>query len=174
MSQADLKIEMPPTRSEYTISSPLAVLITVPKVKVRSRTERSQVARPHMRITRHATRRIRRRIRRKVRVVGFVLLALVPITSACTLGWSNRPDRILACSISDPLQATANSDNSADILQLAQRYQSPQPTIASLGIVTLSSEPAVTIPEPIVEAPVIFPGYVLPDDTREDSLHEGS
>ena len=35
-------------------------------------------------------------------------------------------------------------------------------------------EPAVAVPGTGTEAPVIFPGYVLPDDSREDSVHEGS
>jgi len=30
------------------------------------------------------------------------------------------------------------------------------------------------VPENATEAAVIFPGYVLPDDSREDLLHEGS
>jgi hypothetical protein len=174
MSQADLMIEMPRARSEHTSSSSFAVLIAVPEIQVRSRTDRQQMPQPHMRVPRHETRRARRRLRREVRFAGYVLLVLVPIASACTLGWSNRPDRILACSIADPLQTTASIDSSTDILRLGGMDQSPQPTIASMGTVTLSSKPVVTIPEAVVEAPVIFPGYVLPDDSREDSLHEGS
>ena len=38
----------------------------------------------------------------------------------------------------------------------------------------LSIEPAVTAPGTDAEVPVVFPGYVLPDDSLEDSTHEGS
>ena len=45
--------------------------------------------------------RPRRRLRREVRIAGLSVLALVPLVSACTLGWSDRPDRVLACSIAE-------------------------------------------------------------------------
>ena len=49
-----------------------------------------------------------------------------------------------------------------------------KPEVASSGAVVLSVEPAVTAPGTVSEASVILPGYVLPDDSREDSMHEGS
>ena len=92
------------------------------------------------------------------------MMALVPIVSACTIGWSNRPDRILPCSIQDPSARSGSSDVS----------DGPARPVTSSGAVVLSVEPAVTVPGTEAEAPVIFPGYVLPDDSREGSLHEGS
>jgi hypothetical protein len=174
MSQADLILEMPPISSKRMSSTLLPVLIAVPKIKLRPSVGSRRVAQPHMRITGRVTRRGQRRLRREVRFAGYALLALVPIASACTLGWSNRPDRILACSISDPQQATADNDSFADAHRLGVGYKSPQTTIASPGDVVLSIDPAVAIPRTVSEAPVIFPGYVLPDDSREDSVHEGS
>ena len=53
-------------------------------------------------------------------------------------------------------------------------YQPRKPEVASSGVVVLSIEPAVVVPGTATEAAVVFPGYVLPDDSREDSLHEGS
>jgi hypothetical protein len=102
------------------------------------------------------------------------MLALVPITSACTIGWSNRPDRILACSISDLPQTTANTASFAGLSSPPNVQQSPQLLIASPKAVALAKEPGIAIPATTAEAPVTFPGYVLSDDSREDLLHEGS
>ena len=49
--------------------------------------------------------------------------------------------------------------------------QSPS---GSPGVVVLSIEPAGAGPGTDTEVPVVFPGYVLPDDSLEDSAHEGS
>ena len=38
----------------------------------------------------------------------------------------------------------------------------------------LSIEPAVAAPVADAEVPVVFPGYVLPDDSLEEPAHEGS
>jgi hypothetical protein len=66
-------------------------------------------------------------------------------------------------------------DGIAEKLPLA-REESPaeQTAIDSRGVVVLSSEPAAVAGGSAVETPVILPGYVLPDDTRGDLLHEGS
>jgi hypothetical protein len=174
MSQADLIMDMPPIRSELTISSSVVVLIAVPEIKRRPSKASQRMAQPHMRIAERTARPGRRRLRREVRFAGCALLALVPIASACTLGWSSRPDRIVACSISDPLQSNADSDGFADSSRLGALHPSTQPTIVSPQAVALSIERAVAAPGPVSEAPVIFPGFVLPDDSREDSVHEGS
>ena len=42
------------------------------------------------------------------------------------------------------------------------------------GVVVFSVEPAVLAPRADTETPVIFPGYMLPDDSLEDTAHEGS
>ena len=40
--------------------------------------------------------------------------------------------------------------------------------------VLLSIEPVGTSAESDVEAPVVFPGYLLPEDNREEPAHGGS
>ena len=108
MSQAENTIDMPANRSDRTLPCSLVVLIEVPELE--SSVDQANSPRPATsRISSHTDvkfRHPRRRLRREVRLAGCVLLALVPIVSACTLGWSNRPDRILACSISDPLASS--------------------------------------------------------------------
>jgi hypothetical protein len=42
------------------------------------------------------------------------------------------------------------------------------------SVVVLSIEPAVGAPESDREVPVVLPGYVLPDDSLEESSHAGS
>ena len=42
------------------------------------------------------------------------------------------------------------------------------------SVVVLSIEPATVAPGPETEVPVVFPGYVLPDDSLEESSHAGS
>ena len=49
-----------------------------------------------------------------------------------------------------------------------------QAMIASRGTGMFTGEPAAVAPVSAVEPPVILPGYLLPDDSREDVLHEGS
>jgi hypothetical protein len=47
-------------------------------------------------------------------------------------------------------------------------------SVGSSGVVVLSIEPAALGPAAEATVPVIFPGYVLPDDSREGFTHEGS
>ena len=50
----------------------------------------------------------------------------------------------------------------------------PFPRAEVPSAVVLSIEPAVVAPESGSEIPVILPGYVLPDDSLEESSHAGS
>jgi hypothetical protein len=40
--------------------------------------------------------------------------------------------------------------------------------------ISISIEPAATTPVVDAESPVIFPGYLLPDDDSEEPAHAGS
>ena len=174
MSQAELVTDMPDIRSERTLPRSLAVLIEVPELKTRPIKRARRTVTPRMRIVGRQVARPRRRLRREVRLASCALMALVPIVSACTLGWSNRPDRIVACSIRDPLLLSADRDDLANLPRTSRENERAQSATAFPGVVVLSIEPAVVVPGTATEAAVIFPGYVLPDDSREDSLHEGS
>ncbi len=174
MSQAEVITDMRPIGSGRTLPRSLVVLIEVPELKTRSI---AQVPRTVARRIRRVGRQVpppRRRLRREIRLASCALIALVPLVSACTLGWSNRPDRILACSISDPLQTEVDREVLAVADRSTPANEQTRPATTSPGAVVLSIEPATAVPENATEAAVIFPGYVLPDDSREDSLHEGS
>jgi hypothetical protein len=163
---------MPVKGSDRAVSRSLAVLIAVPEVKdKRILPARTRVA-GQVASERPWVRRPKRRLRREVRVAGCALLALAPLVSAGTLGWSSRPTRVLACSIAD---ATAGDPVLGEFaLPRAQAGGPGVPPLGPSGAVVLSIDPAVIAPGTGSEVPVIFPGYVLPDDSLEGPAHEGS
>jgi hypothetical protein len=175
MSRTDTLPIMPVIRSERTLSRSFAVLIEVPHIKVH-RIERARTGMsPRGTSQRLRVGRPRRRLRRQVRLAGCALLALGPLVSLCTLGWSNRPSRIVACSISDALETAAGPHGFADRHdQRSQTGVQEGPSGGFAGVVVLSIEPAASAPGGDTVVPVIFPGYVLPDDGLEDRAHEGS
>jgi hypothetical protein len=172
MSQADVLSTIPVARSDRAVARSLAVLIEVPAVKAdRMRCARTRVG-GHV-YTRPSWRGgPKRRLRREVRLAGCALLAMAPIVSACSLGWSSRPARVLACSIAPATPQDRVLDGGGDRLR-----PGGLPEVSSggsSGVVVLSIEPAVLAPGADTEVPVVFPGYVLPDDSLEGSAHEGS
>jgi hypothetical protein len=170
MSQTDTHSTMPAIRSFRAVPLSLEVLIEVPELKcVRTRRGKTQ---PRWRAnsSRPIPGRARRRLRREVRVAGCALMVLMPIVSACTMGWSNRTSRIVACSIVD---TTAENRMPA---VAADRDRALEPGNDGLGesaAVALSTEPAPLVRGNDTEVPVVFTGYLLPDDSLEDSAHEG-
>ena len=173
MSRADTLLTMPSIRSDRAVSRSLGTLIEVPEVK-RSPTRRvpRRKAVGHWQSARPSAARPKRRLRREVRIGGCALLALAPLLAACTLGWSGRPARILACSIAEATAPDRRSDGG--ILSRDPSNQSTDTRVGSAGVVLISIEPAALVPGTNTEIPVVFPGYVLPDDSLEDCTHEGS
>ena len=172
MSRTDTLLTMPSIRSDRAVPRSLGSLIEVPEVKCGPTRRARPRAVGHWQNRQTSPVRLKRRLRREVRVGGYALLALAPLLAACTLGWSGRPARVLACSIAE---ATAPDQKFEGSLiprepssRLAERPNS------SPGEVVLSIEPAVIAPGTDTEFPVVFPGYVLPDDSLEGSTHEGS
>jgi hypothetical protein len=109
-----------------------------------------------------------------VRLAGCALLALAPIASACTLGWSSRPTRIVACSISDTLVKAEGTDEwNTPPEQRCWKVDGRGPSTSSADAVVFSIDPAAAARGAEPAVPVIFPGYVLPDDSLEDQSHEG-
>jgi hypothetical protein len=172
MSRADTLLTMPSIRSDRGVTRYLGSLIEVPAVK----RSPARVVRPrvvgHWQSTRPSAVRSKRRLRRGVRIAGCAFLALAPLLAACTLGWSGRPARVLACSIGEATAPDQGFDGS--VLPRDPSSQSPQPAVGLPGVVVLSIEPAVLAPGTDTESPVVFPGYVLPVDGLEESTHEGS
>jgi hypothetical protein len=174
MSQAKLITDMSVARPERPLPLPLVVMIEIPELKTRS-TKRTRRTTPrYTHIVRYQDVRPRRRLRRKIRLASIAVMALVPILSACTLGWSNRPDRIIACSLSDPLPYRSERDDPGNPARASLETEQARPATVAAKITGVVIEPTVVMPRPATEAAVVFSGYVLPDDSREDLLHEGS
>jgi len=171
MSQSDTLSKMPAIRSDRDLSLALEVLIEVPDLKG-SRMGRGKVQSPRREATsRPKCVRTKRRLRREVRVAGCALLALMPLVSLCTIGSSSQPSRVVACSIADTIAGRNN------LAAKAPRDRALEPgtnASRSTGAVVLSVEPPAQVPGNDTEVPVVFPGYVLPDDSLEDAAHEGS
>jgi hypothetical protein len=171
----DILLPRSAIRSDRAPSRLLAVLIEVPEVKARRTQRRGKVTLPPARNHRRWSRRSRRRLRREIRLAGLALLTLAPLVSLGTLGWSSRPGRVLACSISDAVEhSAANRSSPEELIPGSQSAARSGSRIGSSGMITLSVEPAITTPGTEPRVPVVFPGYVLPDDAREDTAHAGS
>lgn len=125
----------------------LPVLIQVPRVSARSRTAGRWSPR--------AATRPRRRLRREVRWTAYALLALFPPALSALAYWEGRQAALLE--IRGP---------SAEVK--ADPEPEPLPPRISLSI-----EPAPTLAPAESEAPVVIPGYLLPDDGLEEAAHAG-
>jgi hypothetical protein len=149
-----------------TVPPPLEILIEVPEAKGCRQT------RSHRRAASFGPRytRTKRRLRREVRLAGYSLLALMPIVSACTTGWSSRPGRVVACSII----ADTTNDNLPAFAPSGSASEQGGDALRSTNTVVLSAEGNGVVPGSDAEVPVVFPGYLLPVDSQEDAAHEGS
>lgn len=116
--------------------------------------------------------RPRRRLRRGVRRAAWSLLVLAAMAGTFTLGWTTRGGSVPRL----PLLRTAALD-----LEAAGRvpglggndWSSPVPPAAEEAD-AVATAPVLAAPVADAEVPVIFRGYLLPDNNREEPAHEGS
>ena len=172
MISTDTLLSVPPRTTDRAGLRTFACLIEVPDV----RRPRSGRVRPRglgrWDSGKPLRPRAKRRLRRELRVAGYALLALAPLFGACALGRPDRPARVLACSIAEataPEPVLASSSHPRDAYRPS--LESPG---SSPGVVILSSGAAAPANGAESDVPVVFPGYVLPDDSLEESTHEGS
>ncbi|MGA9924623.1 MAG: hypothetical protein WBQ29_14575 [Isosphaeraceae bacterium] len=152
---------------------PAPVLILVPHVRPSS-TQCLSFAGPTAAAPRlRGVRRPRRRLRRQVRVAGYTLLGLLPLL----LAWSRWTD---AQSIRHPwprlllLPSHRSGREAPDGGTEPGAWNSASAVTTSPAPVLLSIEPVGTAVDSDTETPVVFPGYLLPDDHHEEPVHEGS
>ncbi len=88
-------------------------------------------------------------------MAAYACLAVSPFVMAASV-WSVHPSRQLGA---------------AEISGSSQDMGAPD---SSPGAVLLSIEPVTIGLEAESETPVVFPGYLLPADRREEPTHEGS
>ncbi|MDR3619631.1 MAG: hypothetical protein P4L85_09790 [Paludisphaera borealis] len=157
MTQTELLPETTTRRPERDGRRSDMVLIQVPDVRVhRARIESGRSRnQPHGFGRPVGTRRPRRRLKREIRVAAFAGLAFAPIILAASV-WCLHPSRPLAA---------------AEVATTSRPIDEPDSTPAA---VLISIEPTVSANESETETPVVFPGYLLPDDHREEPVHEGS
>jgi len=163
---------MPLTETGFLHPAP--VLILVPHVRPSSTQCLSFAGRPTAASPRpRGVRRPRRRLRRQVRVAGYTLLGLLPLL----LAWSRWTD---AQSIRHPwsrlllLPSHRSGREAPDGGTEPGAWNSASAVTTSPAPVLLSIEPVGTAVDSDTETPVVFPGYLLPDDHHEEPVHEGS
>jgi hypothetical protein len=159
--------------TEAGFSEPAPVLILVPHVRP-SPTRRANFAGATTTSPRlKGVRRPRRRLRRQVRVAGYTLIGLLPLL----LAWSHWTD-------AQPIRHPATRQPSLPAHRAGQeapeREMDPGAWVSASAVrtspapVSLSIEPAGTAVDSDTKTPVVFPGYLLPDDHHEEPVHEGS
>jgi hypothetical protein len=102
-------------------------------------------------------------------MTGFAMLALSCVTATWNHWRSTAPGRWFApvSLVASPHPAKSGSVAATGLVEISQ-------TATHLLPVLLSIEPLGTSADSDVEAPVVFPGYLLPDDNREEPAHGGS
>jgi hypothetical protein len=188
MMRLDTEPMTPGLRSGRGQADGMAVLIQVPRVEEpRGRVrawrleEASRAARPAwcgpsrsnpaMSVRAAVRPGSRRRLRRGVRRAGWSLLVLISMAGTFTVGWTTRGGNPRPPGPS----TVAFEDDSGGFLSIPGRrgWRSDGPApVAETDAFAIG--PALGAPVAEAEIPVVLPGYVLPDDNREELAHEGS
>jgi len=182
MSGTDATAAVPIERPKRSVRDSLPVLIEVPATTVprisRCRSRSSSGTRrwsSYVVAPRPASRRRTRRLRREVRTAARVVTLGIAMCLVWGFGSSSPGTPVLA------MQFPQSTDQAGQIWVDHAPAERPAQVVAPTPksdddsqIVMLSAEPALTTPRPDAEVPVVLPGYVLPDDSREESSHEGS
>ena len=173
MSQTDTYPTIASTRVGRAPVFELAVLIAVPKISA-PRAHQPEPTWSGERWRQPTLRRQppRRRLRRGVRHAGWSLLALLPILGGGALGWASLATQAAilpawselaeaGASTRDDMGARIGSIRSDSDVEPAEAIDARSRVVPSIGA-----------PIAGAEASVIFPGYLLPDDSRE-AANEG-
>jgi hypothetical protein len=142
-----------PLRAATQAALPILIEIPLLHESLQSQVRKTVRARP-----RSTVGRPRRRLRREVRIAGYGVLLMG------TLAWVSPALR----GVLPMLGSTSDGAvASRGVLGAAQVVES-RPTVS------ISIEPAALAPYAEAESPVVFPGYLLPDDSGEEPAHAGS
>jgi hypothetical protein len=108
-------------------------------------------------------RRPRRRLRREIRVAGCWILAMAAMGGTFTMGWMSR-----GAGATQPTARIAAVPAWGDTCPSRE----PDPADLPAAIEAVEAHPSDSVRD--AEVGVILPGYLLPDDSREESADEGS
>jgi hypothetical protein len=114
-------------------------------------------------------RKPKRRLRREVRRTGYALLALLCVTAT----WNSRRSTGKELGLA-PAYTSASTHPAMPSAAVGTGLVETSQPITRLLPILLSIEPVGATAESDVETPVLFPGYLLPDDNREEPAHGGS
>ncbi len=179
MSQTQLLPSVMTVRSRCMVPDALPILIEVPRIETvgrKTRVRSNQPAHPAEWQRGMRGRRPRRRLRRHVRLSACTLLAMTPFAFAACFAWSGRPGPATpppgSASRNDGPQRVCLVDPGREDGFVDGRRTA---SIDHRPVTLLSIEAASPATGPEAEQqPVILPGYLLPDNSREEPVHEGS
>jgi hypothetical protein len=179
MSQTGILSEVTTVRSRNRVADALPVLIEIPRIARIERTSRGRGVQAafHADSSRNAIgrRRPRRRLRRHVRLSAWALLGLTPIVLASSYAWSGNPGPASIRSARAPeqkgsarvcLSDPARPDRVLDGRRTVPFDERPE--------TLLSIEAAAAPSAADSDSVVVLPGYLLPDNSRQEPVHEGS
>jgi hypothetical protein len=146
-------------------SAPIPVLIRVPELRV-DRDRPQGYGRASEILPRPGFRRpLKRRLRRVVKLTASALVVVLGLGLAWQVLVPLGPARLPAPILSWGWSRWAHAEPARSVTA---------PTPPPLPTVRLSIEPVGVTADAEAEAPVVFPGYLLPEDNHEESAHEGS
>jgi hypothetical protein len=102
------------------------------------------------------------------------LLSLAPLVGAGSMGWASLSSRTTDRSLLRTLRQSLGRDQVARSIEGQEPLEVTGTLIGEPPTVVLSIEPASSTSSSETDAPVVFPGYLLPDDSFEEPAHEGS
>jgi hypothetical protein len=178
MSQTELlPAHIPVGRQRSDRGSP-PILIEVPHLTMRKQVTRG----PHVvsdktrdRGRRKAPVPRARRLRRPVRISAYGLLALTAALVATALFWFDKRGLAMTGPGRQSWSRTTERVCLLDPRAQGRSLDAGQCASSDAGhVVLISIEPAAPAAGTEAEVPIVFPGYLLPDDSREEPGHEGS
>ena len=116
--------------------------------------------------------RPRRRLRRGVRRAGWSLLVVAAMAGTFTVGWTSRGGGLPLSPLLGRTTLVRDGARPARAPEEGARPSEAGPAIVEAE--PFAVMPALSAPVADAEVPVVFPGYLLPDNNREEPAHEGS
>jgi len=169
---------LPHSRAGRSVRPEFKVLIEIPTIQGRISSESVAWGRPKFPLENHrpggsapAGRRPRRRLKREVKFAACVVFACLPLSFEASRFWSNRLANIAAMNLTRPPLHDDGRVGEGLGSSLVHQVSS---SVFEPAVVLMSIEPAQSGITSEAEPPVIFPGYLLPEDSVEEKAHEGS